>query len=54
MKVLVSADVFAVVTKPFEVAQLTAIVAEALRSDRIAGSNQTLIYRKIGEAPTHG
>lgn len=43
MKVLAESDVFAVVTKPFEVAQLTAIVAEALRSDRVADPNQTLV-----------
>lgn len=53
MKVLASADVFAVVTKPFEVAQFTAIVAEALRNDRVSDPNQTLVYRKLGEAPTH-
>lgn len=53
MKVLANADVFAIVTKPFEVAQFATIVAEALRDDRVAGPNQPLVYRKLGAAPTH-
>jgi DNA-binding NtrC family response regulator len=53
LKTLADADVYAIVTKPFDVAQFTAIVSEVLRFDRVADPNQTLVYRKLGEAPTH-
>lgn len=52
LKLLAAADVFAVVTKPFDLSQLEAVVAECLRSDRCADPNRPLVYRKAGGDPT--
>ena len=52
LKALAEADVFAVVTKPFDLAQLEAVVRESLRADRRADPNRPLVYRKAGRDPT--
>ena len=53
MRTLTEADVFAVITKPFDVAQLVAIIVESLRADRSAEPNRPLVYRTAGNEPTH-
>ena len=52
LKALAEADVFAVITKPFDLGQLEAVVAESLRADRRAEPNRPLVYRKSGADPT--
>ncbi len=52
LKSLAAADVFAVVTKPFDLAQLETVVLESVRSDRHASPNRPLVYRKAGRDPT--
>jgi DNA-binding response OmpR family regulator len=52
LKTLTEADVYAVVMKPFDVAQLVATIAESLRSDRIAQPNRPLVYRDAGNDPS--
>ena len=52
LKSLANADVFAVITKPFDLGQLEAVVAESLRADRRAQPNRPLVYRKAGGDPT--
>jgi DNA-binding NtrC family response regulator len=49
---LARADVYAVVTKPFDVEQLLTIVTEALRQDRVAEPHQPLVFRSAGDEPT--
>lgn len=52
LKALSTADVFAIVAKPFDVAQLSEVVIESLRSDRAATPNEPLVYRDPGADPT--
>ena len=51
LKTLAEADVFAVITKPFDLAQLEAVVMESIRADRRAEPNRPLVYRKAGGDP---
>ena len=53
LKTLADADVFAVVTKPFDVRQLAGLVAESLRADRSDTANRPLVFRNAGTEPTH-
>lgn len=52
LKTLADADVFAVITKPFDMNQIVALVVESLRFDRSADPNSPLVYRKAGGKPT--
>ncbi len=52
LKTLAEADVFAVITKPFDLGQLETVVLESLRADRHAKPNRPLVYRKSGADPT--
>lgn len=52
LKALAEADVFAVISKPFDLAQLEAVMLECLRADRRADPNRPLVYRKSGGDPT--
>ena len=52
VRTLSDADVFAVVTKPFDLQQLAQLVVECLRHDRVADPNQPLVYRMAGDEPT--
>lgn len=53
LKTLAGADVYAVITKPFDVTQLDALMTECLRRDRFADPNRPLVFRHPGDAPTH-
>jgi CheY-like chemotaxis protein len=52
VKILAAANVFAVVTKPFDVNQLAALVVESVRGDRAGDANPTRVYRTPGDEPT--
>lgn len=52
LKTLAAADVFAVITKPFDLNQLVAIVTECLRGDGRGEANQPRVYRVAGDEPT--
>ena len=52
LKALAEADVFAVITKPFDLGQLEAVVLESLRADRRAEPHRPLVYREAGGDPT--
>ena len=52
LKALAEADVFAVITKPFDLGQLEAVVRESLRADRHPEPNRPFVYRKSGADPT--
>ncbi len=53
IKTLAAADVFAVLTKPFDTPQLEAVLHESLRPERVAKPNQPLVFREFGQQPTH-
>ena len=52
LRALAEADVFAVITKPFDLGQFEAIVLESLRADRRADPHRPLVYRTAGKDPT--
>lgn len=52
MRTLTEADVYAVLSKPFDVPQLVAIIVESLRADRREEPNRPLVYRTAGNEPT--
>lgn len=48
VQTLAEADVYAVVTKPFDLSQVTEIIVESLRRGRVAEPNSPLVYREGG------
>ena len=52
LKTLAAADVFAVITKPFDTAQISSVIEESVRGGRLADPNRPLVYRKAGRTPT--
>ncbi|HEX7191273.1 MAG TPA: response regulator [Thermoanaerobaculia bacterium] len=52
LKTLAAADVFAVLTKPFDMRQLDAVLQECVRPERSDDPNRPLVYREFGRNPT--
>ena len=52
LKTLAEADVFAVLSKPFDTAQLDAVLKESVRAERSDDPNHPLVYREFGRTPT--
>lgn len=52
VRVLAAAEVFAIVSKPFDLAQVDDLVRQALARSTSAPSNHPLVYRGAGNAPT--
>jgi len=52
LKTLAAADVFAVLSKPFDTAQLDAVLQESVRPGRSDDPNHPLVYREFGGHPT--
>lgn len=52
LKILAEADVFAVITKPFDTAQLSSVIEESVRASRFADPNRPLVFRTAGSTPT--
>ncbi|HEV8433919.1 MAG TPA: response regulator [Thermoanaerobaculia bacterium] len=52
LKTLAEADVFAVLSKPFDMAQLDAVLHESVRPERSDDPNHPLVYREFGRTPT--
>ena len=53
LKTLAEADVFAVLSKPFDTKQLESVLRESIRPERAPEPNRPLVYREFGRKPTH-